>query len=228
MTPLKSTLAKIARRSLCAGYGALHEAGVYRSAPPPIAYVIEKADWSIKWDGHYYKKGIEARHPGSVSISANPEKIFNRIAHFGSQFIWGLWSEFFSRSNRTVVTYYHGKREDGPEMARHIDEFLSSPHRLDRVVTAASPVERRLLEWGVPPDKLVRSPLGVDTALFHPPNGEERQEVRARLGVPKDSLCIGSFQKDGVGWGQGLEPKLIKGPDVFVEAAVRLARNFPV
>ena len=28
---------------------------------------------------------------------------------------------------------------------------------------------------------------------------------------------MGSFQKDGQGWGEGLEPKLIKGPDVFLQ-----------
>ncbi|HXG77333.1 MAG TPA: glycosyltransferase family 4 protein, partial [Gaiellaceae bacterium] len=32
-----------------------------------------------------------------------------------------------------------------------------------------------------------------------------------------------SFQKDGVGWGEGLEPKLVKGPDVLV-AALELLR----
>jgi Glycosyltransferase len=29
-------------------------------------------------------------------------------------------------------------------------------------------------------------------------------------------LVIGSFQKDGNGWGKGLTPKLIKGPDIFI------------
>ncbi len=38
---------------------------------------------------------------------------------------------------------------------------------------------------------------------------------------------IGSFQKDGVGWGEGLEPKLIKGPDVLVQAAERLRDRVP-
>ena len=46
--------------------------------------------------------------------------------------------------------------------------------------------------------------------------------------MPQGAFCIGSFQKDGVGWGSGLEPKLIKGPDVLVDAVARLARDFPV
>ena len=36
--------------------------------------------------------------------------------------------------------------------------------------------------------------------------------------MPADAFILGSFQKDGVGWGDGLEPKLMKGPDVLVAA----------
>ena len=36
---------------------------------------------------------------------------------------------------------------------------------------------------------------------------------------------VGSFQKDGEGWEEGLTPKHIKGPDVFVEVVKRLNRE---
>ena len=38
---------------------------------------------------------------------------------------------------------------------------------------------------------------------------------------------VGSFQKDGVGWAEGLEPKLIKGPDVLVAALELLKAEVP-
>ena len=37
------------------------------------------------------------------------------------------------------------------------------------------------------------------------------------LGIPEDYTVIGSFQKDGKGWGEGLKPKLIKGPDILLK-----------
>ena len=44
------------------------------------------------------------------------------------------------------------------------------------------------------------------------------------LGLPPDAFLVGSFQKDGVGLRDGLEPKSIKAPDVLVEA-LDLARR---
>jgi glycosyltransferase involved in cell wall biosynthesis len=38
---------------------------------------------------------------------------------------------------------------------------------------------------------------------------------------------VGSFQKDGNGWGEGLEPKLIKGPDIFIETMEQLKSKIP-
>ncbi len=47
------------------------------------------------------------------------------------------------------------------------------------------------------------------------------------LGLPESAFVVGSFQKDGVGWGDGLEPKLIKGPDVLIAVAERLSERVP-
>ena len=228
MVLMGTGLKGLVRFGWCAGYGALNTLGLYRCSAPPVAYVTEKADWSIQWDACSYVGGIEARHPGTVAVTQRPQSLIGRVVHFGSQFHWGQWSRAMGASNRYVVTYYHGKPADGPEMARHVDHFLANLKRLTRVVTASRLVEGRLLDWGVPRSLLARVPLGVDTALFRPPSAEERRRARATWGVPSGALCIGSFQKDGVGWGRGLEPKLIKGPDVFVAAAARLARDFPV
>jgi glycosyltransferase involved in cell wall biosynthesis len=38
---------------------------------------------------------------------------------------------------------------------------------------------------------------------------------------------VGSFQKDGVGWGAGDEPKRVKGPDVFLDVIDKLRRDVP-
>jgi glycosyltransferase involved in cell wall biosynthesis len=51
--------------------------------------------------------------------------------------------------------------------------------------------------------------------------------VRADIGLPQEAVVIGSFQKDGIGWGEGTEPKLIKGPDILLAVLARLRRLIP-
>jgi glycosyltransferase involved in cell wall biosynthesis len=48
------------------------------------------------------------------------------------------------------------------------------------------------------------------------------------MGIPQDATVVGSFQKDGLGWGAGNKPKLEKGPDIFCDAIERLAKKTKV
>jgi glycosyltransferase involved in cell wall biosynthesis len=203
----------------------LDEAGLAPRPARPAAFVIERGNWSIKWDGHYVTRGVNAEVPGFIETVDRPWLLARRVVHFGSQFQWNAWNRHLPRSNAYSVNFFHGKREDDPDMARHVDAFLETLPRLSKVVTAASLIERRLLGWGVPREKLVRIPIGVDLSLFRPASAEQRMAARLRIGAPEGSLVIGSFQKDGNGWGEGLDPKLIKGPDVFLDAVARVAKE---
>lgn len=194
----------------------------------PVQFVVEKANWSIRWDGTYICQGVNAIRPGTAALTDHPERMAARIVHFGSQYMWPAWGPHMARSNRYIVTYFHGKPEDGPDAARGLEQILASVRRLERVITAASLTEERLLAWGVPRDKLVRIPIGVDLGLFRPSSPDEHRALRQQLGVPEGRICIGSFQKDGVGWGGGMEPKLIKGPDIFIDVVRNLSRHVPV
>ena len=228
MSRSRDALRRLRTTGLCLPWRVLDSLGVAGPAVPPVAFVIEKADWAIRWVGEHVCAGIEREAPGTAAVTVHPERQVRRVVHFGSQYMWLMWGAAMSRSNRFVVSFFHGKREDGADVARHIDAFLASVPRLSRIVTAASLVERRLAEWGVPVEKVVRIPIGVDTQLFAPPSDHERMAARARFGVPPGSIVIGSFQKDGVGWGAGMEPKLIKGPDVFLAVVEQLAKEIPV
>lgn len=224
---MRELMAAGARRAKCLGWQAAGTFGI-RAAAPDVSFVVERADWSIRWDGLYITNAVNTRHPESAGVVTDPSRLLDRVVHFGSQYMWTNWGPSLSRSNRFVVTFFHGKPEDGPDAARHVGEFLRLLPKTDKVVTAASGMERRLLEWGVPREKLVRIPIGVDTGAFAFADAAVRSAAKKRLGVPEDRLCIGSFQKDGVGWGEGMEPKLIKGPDVFLEAVSLIAREQPV
>ena len=192
--------------------------GFYQGEGPPVRFVIENANWAIRWVGEHICEAIESCDPGKIAVSTQPERLTHRIVHFGSQYMWLDWGQHMSSSNRYIASFFHGKPEDGPDVERHIDRFLDSTPRLERIVTAASLVEQRLLNWGVPHSKIVRIPIGVDTSLFVPPTDLQRHRARQKFKIPDSAVVVGSFQKDGVGWGDGMMPKLIKGPDIYIKA----------
>jgi glycosyltransferase involved in cell wall biosynthesis len=225
---LKDALRAARVRAYCHAWRGLGWCGVDGAPKAPVCFVIENANWAIRWVGEHICGEIDHLSPNTAAVTTRPERLIGRVVHFGSQYMWLSWGRAMSGTNRYVTSFFHGKPEDGPEAARHIDAFLDSVPRLSRIVTANRIVEQRLLDWGVPRDKVLRIPIGVDTALFTPPDAARREAAREALGIAGHHVVIGSFQKDGVGWRDGLEPKLIKGPDVFLDTVARLNKELPV
>jgi glycosyltransferase involved in cell wall biosynthesis len=228
MSGIRTRVAGLKRRTQSLAWDAGHTVGFGRSSER-ISFVAEPDDWSIRWDGLYITREVNRIKPGIARVICAPAAPIDSVVHFGSQYMWAAWAPLLSTANRYVVTYFHGKPEDGPAAAKNLEDIIRLLPRTERVVTSASHMESRLLGWGVPRDKLVRIPIGVDTRRFAPPASDrERRAAKSKYGVPEDRLCIGSFQKDGVGWGEGTEPKLIKGPDVFLAAVEDLSRQLPI
>ena len=118
---------------------------------------------------------MNKKSPNLVETTLSPQKFTNRVIHFGSQYMWLNWNKYLSGSNHYVCSFFHGKIEDGPVVAEHIDKFMATVPMLSKVVTGATIVEERLINWGVPPEKLVRIPIGVDTQVFQPPDLEKEK-----------------------------------------------------
>jgi len=70
-------------------------------------------------------------------------------------------------------------------------------------------------------------PIGIHPVWFRMQTPESKYMARHTLGIPQSSVVVGSFQKDGNGWGEGMEPKLIKGPDVFLSVMGLLKNKIP-
>ena len=88
--------------------------------------------------------------------------------------------------------------------------------------------EEKLIEIGIPDEKIVVVPIAVDLSIFKPASVAEKQKMDEMISIPKNKMVIGSFQKDGAGWGKGLEPKWIKGPDIFVNAVDELRTEYDI
>jgi len=225
--PLLPRLAKAVanRAGLAWGLG-LRRLGL--GGRPSICYVVPRANWSLDWDGHYITSGINRQFGRQARLTSAPRWLVGQIVHYGS--LWSFLDNLGGRHNhrnKVVATVFHGDRDgEIKELARAMDLLVENAQEADRIVTSCRIMAKRLIDWGLPPEKVQSIPLGVDLTRFRPPGPGERLAARRLMGVPEGAICIGSFQKDGCGWGQGLEPKAVKGPDVFLKVIERLKDSY--
>jgi glycosyltransferase involved in cell wall biosynthesis len=153
--------------------------------------------------------------------------VSRQCVFYGSHFNL-LVGDQWRQPNRLAMAYLHGKPGTGvADFDRTFDILRRHHDRFDRVQTTHREMHAIVLESGIAPEKVFRIPLGVDPAIFPAVTPAARAAARLRFGIPEQARVVGSFQKDGVGWGDGDEPKLEKGPDVFLAMIDQLRRDVP-
>jgi glycosyltransferase involved in cell wall biosynthesis len=195
---------------------------------PEVVYAVEAVDWSVAWDGRYISRGVRAHGIRCIASAAQrfPPGMLIHWGFLGRCVRGGPAAA--ARGQRMLATVFHGDFGLHKAMDQQLEAFLAMAPHLERVVVPNARMKARMQGWGLAPGQLVQIPIGVDHALFRPAQPGERQRLRRQFGVPDGRYCIGSFQKDGEGWGEGRQPKLIKGPDRWVEVVRQLARHYPV
>jgi glycosyltransferase involved in cell wall biosynthesis len=129
-----------------------------------------------------------------------------------------LQPRWLDSSHRLGLSYFHGRpgTRGYPEFDRAYAALERNAARIDRVQVTHDEMRELVIGAGVPAERVFKIPIGVD--LEHFPLGPERTGP---------GFVIGSFLKDGVGMDEGLEPKLLKGPDTFVAVVARLREAIP-
>jgi len=189
--------------------------------------VGEGTGWSVDEDAKHVE-AVAGRlgyavAPGAWARFAGDQSVF-LTSHFEA-----LTPRWIDSSHRLGVAYLHGRPATPamPEFDRAFETLRGHSARFARVQVTHAEMQDLVLEAGVEPGRVFRIPLGLDLKRFPMGGPDARRSSRARFGLPASAFIVGSFQKDGVGWGEGLEPKLIKGPDVLVDAVERLRRLVP-
>lgn len=148
-------------------------------------------------------------------------------AFYGSHFDL-LQGDVPGGTHRLGTTYFHGRPGTGVAAFDRVYQKLCECHeRIERVQVSHSEMHRLVLTSGIAPHKVCLIRIAISLSHFSPRTAESSRDVRARLGIPQDAVVVGSFHKDGVGWQEGLEPKLEKGPDVLLKAIALLKKRVP-
>jgi len=183
-----------------------------------ICYLVENRTWVTGWIGFQVKKELAS---SDLRLSTTPFLVRSPVVHFGS--VNTFLSSKMVFSKKKILTWFHFVPED--ERNKQVLEKQTS---LKFIHTACQKSRKDLIEFGIFPEKIKVIPLGVNLSLFKPAGEKEKRELRKKLNIPGKSIVLGSFQKDGEGWGEGNTPKLIKGPDVFVKAVEKIAKELSV
>lgn len=180
--------------------------------------------WALD-DEAAYVSGVARRAgyrlgPADWARGARRQAVFH-TSHFAA--LDPLWT---GSSHRLGLAYFHGRpgTPGFPEFDGAYEALRRDPGRFARVQVTHREMEEIVVSAGVGSSRVHRIPIGIELERFSLVSPEARRAARAALGLPPAAFVVGSFQKDGVGFGEGLEPKTIKGPDVLV-AALDLARR---
>lgn len=187
----------------------------------------DNVGWSLDWDMRELKHicgrlGIPVVTP-LWKHARTPQSFF-----FASQFFLQNEDWLDLLPSKIGFSYFHGLPQTGDEGFDNVYNGLQKYHeKLTRIQVSHTEMYNAVLRTGIDPSKVFLIPIGINMDFFALRTTEMRLAARLALGVPDSAFVVGSFQKDGVVWGDGMQPKLIKGPDVFVETMKRLKRDIP-
>ncbi len=158
---------------------------------------------------------------GAESVSSEYYKACrSQVVFFTSKYFLLKWRK---SSHRITFPYFHGDPRVDPSNASLFKSVVSWKDDISRIQVSHKQLEHLFLDSGLSREKVHRIPIAINLDLFSLRTREVRARARTKLGIPKSAVVIGSFQKDGIGFKLGKEPKLIKGPDTLLEVAQILA-----
>jgi glycosyltransferase involved in cell wall biosynthesis len=189
--------------------------------------VGERTGWSVDEDAAHV--AAAAGRLGHEVAPAQWAAFAERQAVFLTSHFEAVGPRWTRSTHRLGVAWLHGRpgTPGAPEFDRAFDALRAEPGRFARIQVTHAELRALVLDAGVEEARVHTIPIGIDLEHFPLGDAAVRSAARAVLGLPDAAFVVGSFQKDGVGWGEGLEPKLVKGPDVLLAALERLRERAP-
>jgi glycosyltransferase involved in cell wall biosynthesis len=161
--------------------------------------------------------------PAAWARHARRQAVFHHD-HFGA-----LQPRWLESSHRLGLSYFHGRpgTEGYPEFDRAYETLKTHSARIDRVQVTHAEMHGLVIAAGVDPNRVFRIPIGIDIDRFPLRDADARERAREAFDIPESAFVVGSFVKDGVGLGDGFEPKFVKGPDALVATLAGLKQPIP-
>jgi len=123
--------------------------------------------------------------------------------------------------NKVFFDYFHGDPNKNQEFKYIFNYIINNKNKFSKIRITNKKIRKLFINYDLQ-DKVEIIPLGINRSDFKIFSNNDKFQFKNQLGIPLDKIVIGSFQKDGVGWAGGDDPKLIKGPDIFVKTVQKI------
>ena len=163
----------------------------------------------------------------TMASSLNCEKTINhpknQYVFYGDQY--SLFAKnIFKYNNVISFDYEHGLPKYSESNKLLLNLVIKNQDKIKLIRVTNSFFKNFLIKSGIKEEKIFQIPLTVND-IFQKYDEEKCKEFRNEFNLPQNSFIVGSFHKDGDGFGEGMKPKFIKGPDIFLETLKILKKN---
>lgn len=138
----------------------------------------------------------------------------NQSVYLTSKYFLNNWK---IPRHRLAFPYFHGDPRKDESFTPIFDNLVMHQNKITKIQVSHSEMEALLLNSGVTPNKVHRIPISINLERFPSKTEQTKAASRKWLKIPESAVLVGSFQKDGIGFGVGNKPKFIKGPDIFLK-----------
>lgn len=125
----------------------------------------------------------------------------------------------FIRNKKIVYTIYHIENEEKNKIysqLEKIDQYVNCYHTIS--LKTKKELER------ITNKKVYYIPFWIDSSIWY--EIKDKANLKEKYGLSNSSYLVGSFQRDSLRKDPHL-PKLIKGPDIFLENLEQLRKEIP-
>lgn len=173
----------------------------------------DRQNWVIKQIS-YELYDLFKNDKDKLYIKNNEYFLFKKKIHYLDTY--RFINKFFYKNNYSV-SYFHGypNSSHNKNLIIKFKKLINIKHKFNKIHVSHDKMMNYFLENGVNNEKLIKIPICIDQKYLKN-NLNDKLIIREKYNLPKNKFIIGSFQKDGEGWGRGDIPKLEKGPDIFV------------
>lgn len=177
--------------------------------------------WTLKWDFFYISKILQKNN---IEISRSKFAINSKV-YLANRY--QLKKSFFHLfKNKVYFDFFHGHPSYNKEFKKSFMYIIKNQTKFSKIRVSNKRIFDLFSDYGLN-KKIKKINIAVDNKVFKKISDQKRLYLRKQFKIPKKHIIIGSFQKDGEGWGQGNNPKMIKGPDIFVKTLKILKKKFP-